>query len=72
VGNTELMKRKRPVLVGVTQVKQCSHRDAIRVPSEGCVRAQKNTPIKSLEMVGVVRDNAQTGQVESSQKPDVR
>jgi hypothetical protein len=53
-------------------VKQCSHRDAIRVPSEGCVRAQKNTPIKSLEMVGVVRDNAQTGQVESSQKPDVR
>jgi hypothetical protein len=31
VGNTELMKRKRPERVGVTQVKQGSHRDAIRV-----------------------------------------
>jgi hypothetical protein len=41
VGNTELMKRKRPVLVGVTQVKQCSHKDAMRAPRERRVRAQK-------------------------------
>ena len=59
MGNTGSMKRKRPELVGVTQVKQHSHRDAIRVPRERCVRRQK----KSLETAGVVRDNAQTGQV---------
>jgi hypothetical protein len=41
VGNAGSMQRKRPELVGVTQVKQGSHRDAIRVPWERCVRAQK-------------------------------
>ena len=41
MGNTESMKRKRPELLGVTQVKKRSHRDAIRVPWERCVRAQK-------------------------------
>ena len=57
------MKRKRPELVGVTQVKQHSHRDAIRVPWERCVRATEKIRKKSLETVGVVRDNAVTGQV---------
>jgi hypothetical protein len=32
VGHTESMKRNRPELVGVTQVKQRSHRGATRVP----------------------------------------
>ena len=41
MGNTEAMKRKRPELVRVTQVKQHSHRDAIRVPRERCVRGEK-------------------------------
>jgi hypothetical protein len=41
VGNTEWMKRKRPELLGVMQVKQHNHRDAIRVLWERCVRAQK-------------------------------
>jgi len=41
VGNTEWMKRKRPELFGVMQVKQHNQRDAIRVPWERCVRAQK-------------------------------
>jgi hypothetical protein len=56
VGNTESMKQKRPELVRVTHVKQRSHRDAIRVPLERCVRAQKKyeqNPLKrsaSLEM----------------------
>jgi hypothetical protein len=42
VGNTESMKRKWPELVRVTQVTQRSHRDAIRVPRERCVRRQRN------------------------------
>ena len=41
MGNTEAMKRKRPELVRVTEVKQHSHRDAIRVPRERCVRGEK-------------------------------
>jgi hypothetical protein len=68
VGNTESMKQKRPELLGVMQVKQGSHGDANRVPWERCVRAQKKIRIKSLETVGVVRDNAVTGEVKSGQK----
>ena len=41
MGNTESMKRNRPELLGVMQVKQHSHRDAIRVPRERCVRGEK-------------------------------
>jgi hypothetical protein len=41
VGNTLSMKRKRPELVGVTQVEERSRRDAIRVPWGRCVRAPK-------------------------------
>jgi hypothetical protein len=66
VGNTEAMKRKRPELVRVTQVKQRRHRAAIRVPWERCDRAQKKNMKKSLETVGVVRDNALTGKVKFS------
>ena len=41
MGNTESMKRNRPELLGVMQVKQHSHRDAIRVLRERCVRGEK-------------------------------
>jgi hypothetical protein len=42
VGNTGLMKRKRPELVGVTQVKQGSHRDAIACYRKGVFVDSKN------------------------------
>ena len=49
MGNTESMKRKRPELLGVMQVKQHSHPDTIRVPWERCVRAQKKYEKKLLK-----------------------
>jgi hypothetical protein len=49
VGNTGSMKRNRPELFGVMQVKQHNRRDAIRVPWERCVRAQKKYEKKLLK-----------------------
>ena len=66
MGNTESMKQKRPELVRVTrETMQPQRRDSCAV-GKVCSYAEE-IRIKPLETVGVVRDNAVTGQVKSEQ-----